>query len=85
MQQNYLDALAIFRKYGKQCSFITMTCNPQWHEISENSKLKELKKDLIERQILGVTLAYIYVIEFLKHGLLHAHILIVLKDRLPRI
>ncbi|XP_034936337.1 uncharacterized protein [Chelonus insularis] len=36
MLQNYQDAMAIVRKYGKPDLFITMTCNPNWHEIKEN-------------------------------------------------
>ena len=36
MQQNYLDALAIVRKYGRLDYFITMTANPTWPEIQEN-------------------------------------------------
>ncbi len=76
MQQNYQDAMALVRKFGKPDLFITMTCNPQWREVKENLKgwqrseyrpdliarvfnlkLKELKKDLIERHILGVAVA----------------------------
>jgi hypothetical protein len=87
MQQNYQDAMALVRKYGKPDMFITMTCNPQWREITENSKkhqrsvyrldliarvinlkLEELKKDLMERHIIGVTAGYIYVIEFQKRS-----------------
>ena len=33
-QQLYLDALALPRRYGKPDLFITMTCNPNWPEIS---------------------------------------------------
>lgn len=36
MAQNYQDAMAIVRKYGKPDLFITMTCNPRWREIEEN-------------------------------------------------
>ncbi|KAB0792783.1 hypothetical protein PPYR_00660 [Photinus pyralis] len=36
MLQNYQDAMAIVRKYGKPDLFITMTCNPKWKEIREN-------------------------------------------------
>ncbi|XP_044141869.1 uncharacterized protein LOC122931877 [Bufo gargarizans] len=36
MQQNYQDAMAIVRKYGKPDLFITMTCNPKWEEIVHN-------------------------------------------------
>lgn len=36
MMQNYQDAMAIVRKYGKPDLFITMTCNPNWREIKNN-------------------------------------------------
>jgi len=39
-------------------------------------KLKELINDIHKKHILGHTIARIYVIEFQKHGLLHAHIFI---------
>jgi hypothetical protein len=39
-------------------------------------KLKELINDIHKKHILGRTIAKIYVIEFQKHGLPHAHILI---------
>ncbi len=39
-------------------------------------KLKELINDIHKKHILGRTIAGIYVIEFQKRGLLHAHILI---------
>jgi hypothetical protein len=39
-------------------------------------KLKELINDVHKKDILGRTIVGIYVIEFKKHGLLHAHILI---------
>jgi hypothetical protein len=39
-------------------------------------KLKELINDTHKKHILGRTIAGIYVIEFQKHGLPHAHILI---------
>ncbi|XP_057381786.1 uncharacterized protein LOC130704351 [Daphnia carinata] len=38
-------------------------------------KLKELIKDIQERQILGIIVARIHVIEFQKRGLPHAHLL----------
>jgi hypothetical protein len=40
------------------------------------TKLKEMINDIHKKHILGRTIAGIYVIEFQKHGLLHAHILI---------
>jgi hypothetical protein len=39
-------------------------------------KLKELINDIHKKHILERTIAGIYVIEFQKHGLLHAHIFI---------
>jgi hypothetical protein len=39
-------------------------------------KLKELINDIRKKHILGRTIARIYVIEFQKRGLPHAHILI---------
>ncbi len=39
-------------------------------------KLKELINDIHKKHILGCTIARIYVIEFQKRGLMHAHILI---------
>jgi hypothetical protein len=49
-------------------------------------KLKELINDIHNKHILGRTLVGIYVIEFQKRGLLHAHILIFFaKDCKPHI
>ena len=36
MQQNYQDAMAIVATHGKPDLFITMTCNSNWREITEN-------------------------------------------------
>lgn len=36
MAQNYQDAMAMVKKYGKPDLFITFTCNPKWKEIKEN-------------------------------------------------
>ena len=41
-------------------------------------KLQELMTDLCEKDWLGKVIAYIYVIEFQKRGLPHAHILLIL-------
>jgi hypothetical protein len=45
-----------------------------------NEKLKELLKDILERQILGKVIERIYSIEFQKRGLPHAHILVFLSE-----
>ncbi|CAH1979203.1 unnamed protein product [Acanthoscelides obtectus] len=44
------------------------------------SKLKELIEDIDKRHIMGVCVAYVYVIEFQKRGLPHAHMLIWLEE-----
>jgi hypothetical protein len=41
-------------------------------------KLQELLKDLLRNNCLGKIIAYIYVIEFQKHGLPHVHFLLIL-------
>jgi hypothetical protein len=47
-------------------------------------KLKELINDIHKKHILGRTIARIYVIEYQKRGLSHAHILIFFaKDYKP--
>ncbi|GBO31561.1 hypothetical protein AVEN_252067-1, partial [Araneus ventricosus] len=99
MQQNYQDAMAMVRKFGKPDLFLTFTCNPSWSEILNsmegvqrpedrpdiivlvfNMKLKELLEDICKHGIFGTVLAYIYVIEFQKRGLSHAHILLTLDS-----
>ena len=52
MQQNFQDAMAIVREFGKPDLFITFTCNPSWPEITENLLLtilliKQQQTDLI--------------------------------------
>ncbi|XP_053164971.1 LOW QUALITY PROTEIN: uncharacterized protein LOC128350599 [Hemicordylus capensis] len=99
MLQNYQDAMAIVRKYGKPDLFITMTCNPKWDEIAGNLehgqtatarpdlvarvfhlKLKSLIDDICKKHIFGPPTAIVYVIEFQKRGLPHAHILLILAE-----
>ena len=45
-----------------------------------NLQMQQLKKDLLKHGLLGVAIAYVYTIEFQKHGLPHAHMLIFLHD-----
>ncbi|KAL5542818.1 hypothetical protein UlMin_010528 [Ulmus minor] len=44
------------------------------------AKLEELKDEIFKKQIFGPVVAYVYVIEFQKRGLPHAHFLIILKS-----
>ena len=43
-------------------------------------KLKSLLNDLLKGHVLGVVIGYVYVIEFQKRGLPHAHTLLILRD-----
>jgi hypothetical protein len=96
-QQNFQDAMAIVRKFGKPDLFITVTCNPNWNEIKEaikeqepqfrpdiiarvfRQKLKNIMKDILKNHVFGIPVGHVYVIEFQKRGLPHAHILIILR------
>jgi hypothetical protein len=33
MRRQYMDAMALVRRFGKPNIFLTMTCNPNWNEI----------------------------------------------------
>jgi hypothetical protein len=96
----YQDAMAVVRYFGKPDLFITMTCNPNWPEITDNLfpgqtasdrpdlvsrvfelKLQELMSDIRKRGIFGTVQAFIYVIEFQKRGLPHAHMLFILEEQ----
>ena len=45
LKQNYIDSMSIVNRYGKPDLFITMTCNPNWKEISENLEHNETAID----------------------------------------
>ncbi|CAH1427950.1 unnamed protein product [Lactuca virosa] len=44
-----------------------------------HAKLEDLKKQLFTNHVLGVVGSYVYVIEFQKRGLSHAHFLLIMK------
>ncbi|KAM0879624.1 hypothetical protein ACQ4PT_034106 [Festuca glaucescens] len=45
------------------------------------AKLEELKNKLLHKDILGKVKAYVYVVEFQKRGLPHAHFLLIMEGR----
>uniref|UniRef100_I1QF23 ATP-dependent DNA helicase n=2 Tax=Oryza glaberrima TaxID=4538 RepID=I1QF23_ORYGL len=45
------------------------------------AKLEDLKKQLFEKHILGKVIAHVYVVEFQKRGLPHAHFLLIMSSR----
>ncbi|GBN45150.1 hypothetical protein AVEN_62807-1 [Araneus ventricosus] len=52
MQQNYQDAMAMVRKFGKPDLFLTFTCKPSWSEIlnsMEGVQRPEDRPDIIVR------------------------------------
>ncbi|XP_065645466.1 uncharacterized protein LOC136075945 [Hydra vulgaris] len=63
LKENFEDAMAIIKKYGKPDLFITFTCNPKWREITENL-------------YPGKVVTHVQVFEFQKRGLPHVHILL---------
>ncbi|KAG6657396.1 hypothetical protein CIPAW_04G088100 [Carya illinoinensis] len=88
MRKRYMEAMALVQRYGKPDIFLTMMCNPNWKEITNElhlheeifrAKLEELKDQLFKRKIFGQVSAYVYVIEHQKRGLPHAHFLIILQ------
>ncbi|KAL4563839.1 hypothetical protein LXL04_027887 [Taraxacum kok-saghyz] len=44
-----------------------------------HAKIEDLKEQLLKRHVLGVVGAYVYVIEFQKRGLPHAHFLLIMR------
>ncbi|KAJ9562714.1 LOW QUALITY PROTEIN: hypothetical protein OSB04_007874 [Centaurea solstitialis] len=93
MRRRYMDAMALVQDDGKPNIFLTMTCNPNWSEILQEllpdrpdlvarvfrAKLEDLNNQLLNKHILGKVGAYVYVIEFQKRGLPHAHFLMIMK------
>ena len=52
LTQRYEDAMAIVLKDGKPDIFLTMTCNPSWHEIKSKlgtSQIPQDRPDLLTR------------------------------------
>ena len=70
-------AMTYVRKYGRTDLFITTICNSNWPEIKTNLLPGQNPEDCPElvAQVFRLTLLYNYSIEWQKHGLSHAHIL----------
>ncbi|KAG7997505.1 hypothetical protein I3843_01G214600 [Carya illinoinensis] len=52
MRKRYMEAMALVQRYGKPDIFLTMTCNPNWQEISNELRLHEESQnrpDLVDR------------------------------------
>lgn len=52
MHFKFMNAMAIIRHYGKPSFFITITCNPNWHEIKnsvEDGQSANDRPDIVAR------------------------------------
>ena len=67
------------RNYQKIVARQTAADRPDLTARIFHVKLQELLKDLINNQWFGKVMAYVYVVEFQKRGLPHAHILLILS------
>ena len=83
------DGLAIVRRHRKPTYFLTVTCNPDWPEIRNHPgvngqnasdrpdvtcRVFRAKLQKVLNTLLGRKIYLLYVIEFQKRGLPHAHI-----------
>ncbi|XP_021744002.1 uncharacterized protein LOC110710049 [Chenopodium quinoa] len=79
MKKRHLNALALVQRFGKPDLFVTMTSDrPDVIARVFRSKLIALKKQITEEHVFGKVAAIVYVVEFQKRGLPHAHFLIIL-------
>ncbi|KAG6679025.1 hypothetical protein I3842_14G110200 [Carya illinoinensis] len=52
MRKRYMEAMTLVQRYGKPDIFLTMTCNPNWQEISNELRLhkeSQNRPDLVAR------------------------------------
>nr|XP_047137563.1 uncharacterized protein LOC101241181 [Hydra vulgaris] len=71
LKENFEDAMAIIKRYGKPDLFITFTCNPKWKEITENlnpGKSPSDRPDLVCR-VFKMKLKC-FLDDIFKHGVL---------------
>lgn len=89
MQQNYQDAMAIVRKFGKPDVFLTMTCNPRWTDIVtqlSGQERSEYRPDIVARVFklkLKHLLRDITVHHILGAVVAHVHVVEFQKRGLP--
>ncbi|AQK52684.1 hypothetical protein ZEAMMB73_Zm00001d050541 [Zea mays] len=89
MRRQYMDAMALVRKFGKPDIFLTMTCNPNWDEIRREllpGQTPQDRPDLVVR-------VFHAKLQELKHrltkqdilgkkrGLPHAHFLLIMQRK----
>ncbi|XP_022843113.1 uncharacterized protein LOC111366630 [Olea europaea var. sylvestris] len=78
MLRRYLDVMALVQQIKQELKHNDKVQNrPDLIVRVFRAKLEELKNDLYKRNIFGSIIAHIYVIEFQKRGLPHAHLLLI--------
>ena len=65
MAQGYQDAMALVREFGKPDLFVTMTCNPTWHEIKREPKQGQTANDRPDLVVRVFEQQGLYPAEFL--------------------
>ncbi|XP_058810651.1 uncharacterized protein LOC131675629 [Phymastichus coffea] len=80
MQQCYQDAMAIFNETGQPDIFLTMTCNPNWPEITENLLPSQQAADRPDLVAKVFDLKKDHLLDIVKRGLPHMHLLITLEQ-----
>ncbi|CDF35745.1 ATP dependant DNA Helicase Pif1 [Chondrus crispus] len=74
MRQQMHDIIAISNQIGHADIFLTMTCNPSWSEITRALLPNQTPQDRPD------LCARVFLIEFQKRGLPHAHVLFFLDE-----
>ncbi|XP_065640566.1 uncharacterized protein LOC136073125 isoform X1 [Hydra vulgaris] len=91
LKENFEDAMAVIKKYGKPDLFITFTCNPKWREIVENlnpGQTANDRPDLVCR-VFKMKLKF-FLEDIFKHGVLgkvvsHVQVIEFQKRGLPHV
>ncbi|XP_065680663.1 uncharacterized protein LOC136094575 [Hydra vulgaris] len=91
LKENFEDAMAVIKKYGKPDLFITFTCNPKWRVIVENLNPGQTaidRPDLVCR-VFKMKLKF-FLEDIFKHGVLgklvsHVQVIEFQKRGLPHV
>ncbi|XP_065664855.1 uncharacterized protein LOC136086500 [Hydra vulgaris] len=91
IKENFEDAVAIIKKYGKPDLFITFTWNPKWREITENLNPGQTENDRPDLVIREFKLKLNnFLNDIFKHGVLwkvvtHVQVIEFQKRGLPHV
>nr|XP_047141476.1 uncharacterized protein LOC124816359 [Hydra vulgaris] len=91
LKENFEDAMAVTKKYGKPNLIITFTCNPKWREIVENLNPGQTANDRPDLVCWLFKMKLNFFLEdIFKHGVLgkvvsHVQIIELQKRGLPHV